>query len=73
MLTVREKHRLRASENRVLRRIFEPKSGEVRGELRKILNEELNYLYSSPNITRVIKPGRMKWVGHVARMESRRC
>ena len=55
-------------ENRVLRRIFGPNTDEVTGEWRKTHNEELNDLYSSPNIVRVIKWRRMKWVGHVARM-----
>jgi hypothetical protein len=54
-LTLREKRRLRVFENRVLRRIFEPKRDEVTGEWRKLHNEELNNLYSSPNIVRVIK------------------
>jgi len=52
----------------VLRRIFGPKRDEVKGEWRKLHNEELNDLYSSPNIFRVIKYGRMRWAGHVARM-----
>jgi len=51
---LREEHRLRVFENRVLRRIFGPKRGEVTGEWRKLHNEELNVLYSSPNIVRVI-------------------
>jgi hypothetical protein len=55
-------------ENRVLRRIFGPKRDEVTGEWRKLHNEELNNLYSSPNIVRVIKSRRMGWAGHVARM-----
>jgi len=59
-------------ENRVLRRIFGPKRDEVTGEWRKLHNEELNDLYCSPNIVRVIKSRRMRWAGHVARMgESR--
>jgi hypothetical protein len=52
----------------VLRRIFGPKRDEVIGELRKLHNEELNVLYSSHNILRVIKWRRMRWAGHVARM-----
>ena len=52
----------------MLRRIFGPKRGEVRGEWRKLHNEELNDLYSSPNIVWVIKSRRMRWAGHVARM-----
>ena len=71
-LTVREEHRLRVFENRVLRRIFGPKRDGVTGECRKLHNEELNDLYSSPNIVRVIKSRIMRWVGHVARMEEGR-
>ena len=57
--------------NRVLRRVFGPKTDEITGEWRKLHNEELNDLYSS-NIVRVIKSRRMRWAGHVARMgESR--
>jgi hypothetical protein len=56
-------------ENRVLRRIFGPKKDEVTGEWRKLHNEELNGLYSSPDIVRVIKARRMRCTGHVARME----
>jgi hypothetical protein len=67
-LTLREEHRLRVFENRVLRRIFEPKTDEVTGGWRKLHNEELYGLYSSPSIVRVIKARRMRWVGHVARM-----
>jgi len=59
-------------ENRVLRRILGPKRDEVPGEWRKLHNEELNDLYCSPNIVRVIKSRRMKWAGHVARMEEGR-
>jgi hypothetical protein len=59
-------------ENRVLRRIFGPNGDEVTGEWRKLSNEELNNLYSSPNIFRVIKSRRMRWAGQVARIgESR--
>jgi hypothetical protein len=59
-------------ENRVLRRIFGLKRDEVTGEWRKLHNEELHNLYSSPDITRQIKPRRMKWAGHVARMGEER-
>jgi hypothetical protein len=59
---------LRVFENRALRGIFGPKRDEVTGEWRRLHNEELNCLYSSPNIIRVIKSRRMRWVGHVARM-----
>ena len=69
-LTLREERRLRVFENRVLRRIFGPKRDEVTGEFRKLHNEELNNLYSSPNIVRVIKSRRMRWAGHVARMRA---
>jgi len=55
-------------ENRVLRRIFGPRRDEVTGEWRRLHNDELNDLYSSPNIVRVIKSRRMRWTGHVARM-----
>jgi hypothetical protein len=55
-------------ENRVLRRIFGPKRNEVTREWRKLHNEELRDLYSSPSIIRIIKSGKMKWEGHVARI-----
>jgi hypothetical protein len=55
-------------ENRVLRRIFGSKTGELTGDWRKLHNEELHNLYSSPNIIRMIKSRRMRWAGHVARM-----
>ena len=64
--------KLRVFENRVLRRIIGPRRDEVTGELRRLHNEELSDLYSSPNIVRVIKSRRMRWAGHVARMGEER-
>jgi len=71
-LTLREERRLRVFENIVPRRIFGPKRNEVTGEWRELHNEELNDLYCSPNIVRVIKSRRMRWAGHVALMAERR-
>jgi hypothetical protein len=65
-LTLRDERRLK-----VLRRIFGPNRDEVTGEWRKLHNEELNYLYSSPNIIRVIKLRRIRWAGHVTCMGDR--
>jgi len=67
-LTLKEERRLRVFENRVLRKVFGPKRDEVTGEWKKLHNEELSDLYSLPNIVRVVKPRRMRWAGHVARM-----
>jgi len=73
-LTLREKRKLRVFENMVLRGIFGPRREEVTGEWRRLHNEELNDLYSSLNIVRVIKLRIMRWAGHVARMgEERGC
>ena len=71
LLTMKEERRLWVFENRVLKRIFVPKMDKVTGELRKLHNEELNDLYCSPNIVWLIKSGRMRWVGNIARMEER--
>jgi hypothetical protein len=81
-LALREEHRLRVFENRVLRKIFGPKGDEVTGEWRKLHNEELCDLYSSPSIIRIdlytspsiiriIKLRRMRWAGHVGTMGRR--
>jgi hypothetical protein len=67
-VTLREEHGLRVFENRVLRRIFGPKWDEVTGEWRKLHNEELHILYSSPNIIRQIKLRRLRWAEQVARI-----
>ena len=67
-LTLREERRLRVFENRVLRKVFGPKRDEVTGKWRKLHNEELSDLYFLPNIVRVVKSRRLRWVGHVAGM-----
>jgi hypothetical protein len=67
-LTLREEHRLEVFENRVLRRIFGQKRDEMTGEWRKLRNEELHNLYSSPSIVRIMKSRRMRWAEHVARL-----
>ena len=69
---MREERKLRVFENMVLSRIYRPRRDEVTGEWRRLHNEELNDLYSSPNIVRVIKSRRMRWAGHVARMGEER-
>ena len=71
-MTLREERKLSVFENKVLRRIFGPRRDEVTGEWRRLRNEELNNLYPSPNIVRVIKSRRMRWVGHVACMVDER-
>jgi hypothetical protein len=71
-LRVKEEHKLRVFENRVLRRIFGPKRDGVTGGRRKLHNEGLQNLYSSPSIIRIIKLRRMRWAGHVARMGENR-
>jgi hypothetical protein len=67
-LTLREEHRLRVFENRVLRKIFGQKGDEVTGEWRKLHNEELRDFYSSPSIIRIMTSKTMIWAGNVARM-----
>jgi hypothetical protein len=69
---LREEHKLRVFENRVLRRIFVPRRDEVTDGWRKLFNEELHSLYSSPSIIRMIKSRRMGLAGHVARMGEKR-
>jgi hypothetical protein len=70
-MTLRDEHKLKVIENRVLRTIYGPKRFGVTGGWRKRRNEDLHNLYSSPNIIRIIKSSRMKWAGHVARMGGR--
>jgi hypothetical protein len=69
---IKGEHRLRVFENRVLRRIFGPKRDEVTGCWRKLHNEELHNLYSSPSIIRIIKSRRMRWAAHVTQIEAKR-
>jgi hypothetical protein len=70
-LALKEEHRLRVFENRVLRRIFEPKRDEMMGGWRKLHNETLYKLYTSPSMIRIIKSRRIRWAGHVARLARR--
>jgi hypothetical protein len=71
-LTLGEEHRLKVFENKVVRKIFGPKRDEATGGYRKLHNQELRELYSSPSIIGVIKSRRMRWAGHVARMGENR-
>ena len=71
-MTLREERKQRVFENMVLRRIFGPRRDDVTGEWRRLYNEDLNDLYSSPNNVRVIKSRRMRWAWHVARMGEER-
>jgi hypothetical protein len=71
-VTVREEHKLRVFENRVLRRIFGPKRDRVTGGWRKLHNEELHNLFSSPSMISIIKSRRLRWAVHVARMGEKR-
>jgi hypothetical protein len=71
-LMVKQEHKLRVFENMVLRRIFGPKRDGVTRWWRKLHNEELHNLYSSPNIIRIIKSRRIRWAGHVAQMGEKR-
>ena len=68
----REECRLRVFENKVLRRMFEPKRDEVTGDWRRLHKKEIYPLYSSPDIIRVVKSRRLRWTGHVARVRERR-
>jgi hypothetical protein len=67
-LALRERHGLRVFENRLLRRLFGPRRDEVTGRWRKLHNEELHNLNSSPSIIRMMKPRKMRWARHIARM-----
>jgi hypothetical protein len=70
--TLRAEHRLNIFENRVLGRVCGTKKDEITGGKRKLHNEELHNLYSSPNVIRIIKSRRMRWAGHVSRMGEKR-
>jgi len=70
---LKEKHRLRAFENRVLRRIFGSKRKEIVGGWRRLHNEELHKLYASPDIIMVIRSRTMRWVGHVTHLRAETC
>jgi hypothetical protein len=72
-VALREEHRLKLFENKVLRRIFGPKMDEVTGEWIKLHNKELHNLYFSSSIIRRLKRKRMRWVGHVARVINGEC
>ena len=72
MLTLTEEHKLRVSENRVLRRIVGPKRDKLTGMWRRLHNKEFKDLCSSPNTIQVIKSRRMRWAGHVACMGERK-
>jgi hypothetical protein len=72
LISLREEHRLRVFENRVLRRIFGPKRDEVTGRWRKLPNEELHNFYSSASIIKMIRSRRMRWAVHVALMREER-
>jgi hypothetical protein len=71
-VTLREKHKLSVFENRAQRNVIAPKKDEIAGKGRRLSNEELYDLYSSPNIIRVIKSRIMRWAGHLARMVEKR-
>ena len=71
-LTLREEHRLRVFENKLLKKIFGAKKDEITGEWRKLHNAELHASYSSPNIIRSLRSRRLRWAGHVARMDQSR-
>ena len=71
-VTLREEHRLRVFENKVFRKIFGAKKDEITEQWRKLHNAELHALYSSPNTIRSLKSRRLRWAGHVARMEQSR-
>ena len=71
-LTLREEKRLQVFENKVLRKIFEPKRDDETGELRRLHSSELNDLYGKPDIIRIVTFRRLRWAGHVTRMGNER-
>jgi hypothetical protein len=71
-LTLREQHRLRVFENRMLRRIFGPKGNEVTGGWIKLHNEKYHHLYYSSSIIRMTKSSKMRWAGHITQIRDNR-
>jgi len=71
-ITLADEHKLRVLENKVLKKIYGPKQGDMAGEWRRLHNKELHGLYDSPDVVRIMKSRRLRWAGHVARMGEKR-